>query len=250
MIASTVAVLNTGAVDDFIEYICSGDTCTPDPDSPLAGFSPDITIDGFDFESPEYQAVMSYGGISFAQSRVQGERQPVVGDNEVLTYGGWSEHHFFGVESRFFNNTEAPDRVSLYSYSFGDASGTNPDDSGSGTWNGVAIGVNAAERFENRSLLTADVTVSIADFVNPMVDVMFDNLRDLRTGDAITSIPLPSWNDLELTDGSFGKSSGTLGQLDRNRIAGQFYGPGHEEVGGIFEYATVAGSFGAARDDQ
>ena len=36
----------------------------------------------------------------------------------------------------------------------------------------------------------------------------------------------------------------------RKRIEGRFYGPGHEEVGGIFEYATVAGSFGAARDDE
>ena len=36
----------------------------------------------------------------------------------------------------------------------------------------------------------------------------------------------------------------------RNRIADKFYGPGHEEVGGIFEYASVVGSFGAERDDQ
>ena len=153
--------------------------------------------------------------------------------------------------------------MALFSYTFGNASGTNPDDSGSGTWNGVAIGVNAAEKFGNRSLLTADVTVSIEDFLNPMVDVMFDSIRDLQTGDPLTvsGVPVPSvgWEDVDLmNDGSFDRlENGDKDPDDfsnplelRNRIAGKFYGPGHEEVGGIFEYATVAGSFGAERDDQ
>ena len=110
---------------------------------------------------------------------------PVIGESEtteVLTYGGWLEHHFFGVQATFDGNTEDPSQVAIFSYTFGNASGTNPDDSGSGTWNGVAIGVNAAEKFGNRSLLTADVTVSIEDFLNPMVDVMFDSIRDLQDG--------------------------------------------------------------------
>ena len=35
----------------------------------------------------------------------------------------------------------------------------------------------------------------------------------------------------------------------RKRIEGRFYGSGHEEAGGIFEYASVVGSFGAKRDE-
>ena len=156
-------------------------------------------------------------------------------------------------------NTEDPSQVAIFSYTFGDASGSNPDDSGSGTWNGVAIGVNLLERFEDRSLLTADVTVSIADFLDPTVDVLFDSIRDLRTGDSLTvsglTVESVDWAGLDLTEGSFSEE---LGDVDdplnlsqpRKRIEGRFYGPGHEEVGGIFEYASVVGSFGAERDDQ
>ena len=232
-----------------------------------AGGFYDVEISGLNLEDNEYQAVMTYGGISFAQSRVLGGPLPLVGrpddTTEVLNYGGWLEHHHFGVQATFEMNTEDPERVALFSYTFGNASGTNPDDSGSGTWNGVAIGVNAAEKFGNRSLLTADVTVSIEDFLNPMVDVMFDSIRDLQTGDPLTvsGVPVPSvgWEDVDLmNDGSFDRlENGDKDPDDfsnplelRNRIAGKFYGPGHEEVGGIFEYATVAGSFGAERDDQ
>ena len=101
--------------------------------------------------SPEYQAVMSYGGISFAQSRsVQVEKFLSAGSRRY-DRGSHLRWLVLSTTSSELNRAfstgtlKAPDRVSLYSYSFGDASGTNPDDSGSGTWNGVAIGVNAAE---------------------------------------------------------------------------------------------------------
>ena len=253
-LTSTAALLRTGDSDVFTDSDCEGLTCN------VGGFQT-IGIDDHNLDGNEYQAVMTYAGISFAQSRRPGDAIPIIGESdttEVLTYGGWLEHHFFGVQATFDGNTEAPDQVAIFSYTFGDSSGSNPD-SGNGTWNGVAIGVNLAERFENRSLLTADVTISIADFLNPTVDVLFDSIRDLRTGDplSVSGITVGSvdWTGLDLTDGSFGEE---LGDLDdpinfsnpRKRIEGRFYGPGHEEVGGIFEYATVAGSFGAARDDQ
>lgn len=139
-----------------------------------------------------------------------GEEIPVVGDSEtteVLAYGGWLDHHYFGVQATFDGNTEDPTQVAIYSYTFGSASGSNPDDSGSGTWNGIAIGVNLLERFEDRSLLTADVTVSIADFLSPTVDVLFDSIRDLRTGDPLIvsglTVSSVNWEDLDLTGGSF-----------------------------------------------
>ena len=253
-LTSTLALLVTGGNDIFTDAECEGLAC----DTP----GPDIGIADHDLEGNEYQAVMTYGGISFAQSRREGGMIPFVGESEtteVLTYGGWLEHHFFGVQATFDGNTEAPDQVAIFSYTFGDSSGSNPDDSGSGTWNGVAIGVNLLERFEDRSLLTADVTVSIADFMNPTVDVMFESIRDLRTGDPLTvsglTIGSVDWAGLDLTDGSFSEELGDVEDplnlsQPRKRIEGRFYGPGHEEVGGIFEYASVVGSFGAERDDQ
>ena len=255
-LTSTLALLVTGDDDIFTASDCEGLTCSAGP-----GGIQQLGIADHDLEGNEYQAVMTYGGISFAQSRRLGNEIPIIGNSdstEVLTYGGWLDHHYFGVQATFDGNTEDPSQVAVFSFTFGDASGSNPD-SGSGAWNGVAIGVNLLERFEDRSLLTADVTISIADFMNPMVDVLFDSIRDLRTGDPLVvsglTVESVDWAGLDLTDGSFAQE---LGDVDdplnlsepRKRIAGHFYGPGHEEVGGIFEYASVVGSFGAKRDDQ
>ena len=229
-------------------------TCSAGP-----GGIQQIGIDDHNLVGNEYQAVMTYGGISFAQSRRTGDQLPIIGNSEtteVLTYGGWLDHHYFGVQATFDGNTEDPSQVAVFSFTFGNASGSNPD-SGSGEWNGVAIGVNLLERFEDRSLLTADVTVSIADFLNPTVDVLFDSIRDLRTGDPLVvsglTIESVDWTGLDLTDGSFAEELGDVEDplnisQPRKRIDGRFYGPGHEEVGGIFEYASVVGSFGAKRD--
>ena len=254
-LTSTLALLVTGDDDIFTDAECEGLVC----ELPIG---PDIGIADHSLADNEYQAVMTYGGISFAQSRRPGEPLPFIGENdatEVLTYGGWLEHHYFGVQATFDGNTEDPSQVAVFSFTFGNASSTDPDDSGSGTWNGVAIGVNLLERFENRSLLTADVTVSIEDFLSPTVDVLFDSIRDLRTGDPLVvsglTISSVNWDDLPLNDGSFAEEMGDVEDAvnpadPRKRIEGHFYGPGHEEVGGIFEYASVVGSFGAKRDDQ
>ena len=110
------------------------------------------------------------------------------------------------------------------------------------------MGVDASQRFHERRLLQADVDITIEDFMSPMVDILFDNIKDLRTGEDFTPVPSVSWSDLALVDGAFAHEEGTPGQMDRNRIEGRFYGPEHEEAGGVFEYATVVGSFGARRE--
>ena len=254
-LTSTLALLITGDDDIFTDAECEGLGCGV----PLGD---DIGIADHDLEGNEYQAVMTYGGISFAQSRREGGMIPFIGESdttEVITYGGWLDHHYFGVQATFDANTEDPSQVALFSFTFGNSPGTNPDDSGSGTWNGVAIGVDASRSYDERRQLTADVMVTIEDFLSPTVDVLFDSIRDLSTGDPLTvsgiTINSVSWDDLDLTDGSFGEELGSLDEPTnisdpRKRIEGRFYGPNHEEVGGIFEYATIAGSFGAKRDDQ
>ena len=50
-----------------------------------------------------------------------------------------------------------------------------------------------------------------------------------------------NWTGIAVTGGAFAAaSSGT--------IEGRFYGPDHEEVGGVFERNEILGAFGAARD--
>ena len=46
------------------------------------------------------------------------------------------------------------------------------------------------------------------------------------------------WNDLPLNDGKFGSES----------IQGAFYGPNHEEVGGVFSRDGALGAFGGTRE--
>ena len=53
--------------------------------------------------------------------------------------------------------------------------------------------------------------------MSPMVDILFDNIKDLRTGEDFTLVPSVSWSDLALVDGAFAHEEGTLGQMDRNQ---------------------------------
>ena len=236
---SNTGVLVEDAEDSFHAPDCAGRACE------VPGFG-DISLDEIDTGDFESQAVMAYRGISFGQRRSPGT--DAAGDTfEALGYGGWLDHHYFVVNARLYPGTDNAEKVVLYSYVVGDETGTNPA-SGSASWKGVAIGVDASQRFDERRLLQADVDITIEDFMSPMVDILFDNIKDLRTGEDFTLVPSVSWSDLALVDGAFAHEEGTLGQLDRNRIEGRFYGSDHDEIGGVFEYATVVGSFGARRD--
>ncbi len=86
--------------------------------------------------------------------------------------------------------------------------------------------------------IAGDAVLTIADFPDPRIAVTFTNIKDLGTDQARDDM---TWSGIPLTDGGF--ATGTAG----NSIQGQFYGPGHEEVGGVFERNQVIGAFGAKR---
>ena len=46
------------------------------------------------------------------------------------------------------------------------------------------------------------------------------------------------WEAITLRDGVF----------ETSKLAGRFFGPSHEEVGGVFDRNSIIGSFGATRD--
>ena len=50
-----------------------------------------------------------------------------------------------------------------------------------------------------------------------------------------------TWDGLAVTNGTFGTGS------QGDSIQGRFYGPNHEEVGGIFERDHIIGAFGGGR---
>ena len=155
---SNVGVLVEGGDDSFSAPECAGRTCE------IPGFG-DFSLDEIDTGNSESQPVMIYRGISFAQRRSPGTDAD--GDSfEALAYGGWLDHHYFVTNARLYPDTDNAEKVVLYSYVVGDETGTNPT-SGSATWSGVAIGVDASQRFPERRLLQADVGITIEDFVEP-----------------------------------------------------------------------------------
>ena len=48
------------------------------------------------------------------------------------------------------------------------------------------------------------------------------------------------WNGLDVRSGAF---------TDNYTIGGSFYGPDHEEAGGVFDRGPITGTFGAKRED-
>ena len=112
----------------------------------------------------------------------------------------------------------------------GNATGTNPQGTGSATWSGVAEAVSTST-FQ-RGQGTA--TLTIADLSQPRVGV------DISIpGFAIGS---PGWSDIPLTDGRF--ATGTVGT---DRLEGDFHGPNHYEAWGVFDTDDYVGGFGVKR---
>ena len=200
---------------------------------------------GFDDYLPfineaDLESVMAYGGISFAQGRY-GEEGTDGGS--LLGYGGWLEYNFFGVEVDYLDGGSSD--VIPKTYSVGYETGSNPGpEGGSGTWEGVMIGYREEAPFprEVKPQVVGTATITIAEFVNPLVDVSLSHEFTV------------TWEDIPLTDGSFGRTD------DLGEIEGRFYGPNHEEVGGTFWYEDlrtryrdeidkVYGAFGAYRLD-
>ena len=220
-----------------------------------------LTLGDIAGSSGEFEDLGSQRGVSLAIARSESSI------NTFVDYGGWLDYGFFLVQSTLTVGGDVLHRmetVSTDTYSIGEASGSNPI-SGGATWTGVMAGINANEdatTFSN--LVTGDAVVSIDDFSQPAVDVAFTGITDAKTGTRHSDI---RWDGLALDNGAFADNiddvtGDTLasplyqalgggppppGALTPGQISGQFYGPNHEEVGGVFERGGIVGAFGATR---
>ena len=153
-----------------------------------------------------------------------------------LGFGGWLDHHAFFLKIREIKHGGIA-TLDADVYSIGNTTRTNPV-SGGAVWKGVAIGANASAVGRRRVIMgESEITVDFSEF---RVDVRLSNLEDLETRrwccNDIT------WDDLPLSNGGFAMSE------TGNSIQGQFYGPGHEEVGGVFVRGQLVGAFGGKRE--
>ena len=153
------------------------------------------------------------------------------------TYGVWGQYgalHLQVVDGPMAGESQGfpftGDLNYAVAFILGNATGTNPQGTGSATWRGVAEAVSTST-FQ-RSQGTA--TLTIADLSRPRVGVDVD-----IPGFAIGS---PGWSDIPLTDGRF-----AIGTAGTDRLEGDFYGPAHYEAYGVFDTGAYVGGFGAKR---
>ena len=203
----------------------------------------------------------------------------------VYVYGGWMDYNYFEVMriSGDSLNTEtgAHTRTDIVlAYSLGSESGSNPMAvPGSATWEGAALGeimgyqsksgAYVGTEFNTSSNLTfnSDATI-VVDFSNETLDARFDNFTisdPILHDDAEGEIGEIAFLDIPYYFGQFVHGMPLTGifpwaptqGLELNEmkgIAGAFYGPNHEEVGGSFFATTrrpteqvIVGAFGAER---
>lgn len=163
------------------------------------------------------------------------------GDLDVYNYGGWMRHNIFMVQEMTVTSGIVEGLGMHYGVSIGVASNAPPSPTGgSATWSGVMVGMDNAGA-DRGNVIQGDAGITV-DFDALHADVAFTNVHDLTAG---TMRDGNTWNDAPIT--SQGTFSGANGPEDR--VGGRFYGPGHEEAGGTFEYDGITGAFGASRDD-
>ena len=204
-----------------------------------AGGRRDIDCDPIecDYGDTAFDPIMIRNGVRLARTTDR-ESLGEGGVTTTLGYGGWMEHSLFTVRLGIdtYDGGSFVNWVRAYSLALGDAPGTNPG-AGPLSWDGVMVGRNSdidSASVSNVVQGNASVSAALSPAGGMSVDIAFSNIKDLNSG---TSIADMSWTDLSVVGGSFG--SGT--------IAGSFYGPGHEEVAGVFERNDILGAFGARR---
>ena len=203
----------------FAASSCTGAVCT-------AGRA-NIDLSAVEEDDPisTYESILTKHGVNIFQAA--GSEVVDGMQTESVGYGGWTDHGFFWLLA-----TEAePEAAVYFAGAAGDSTGTAPV-SGSATWRGIMVGYESV-RDEGHQ---GDATLT-ANFAASNIDVAFTNVRDIETGAVRSGF---SFNDVPLSGAGFASRA-------NGRIEGAFYGPGHAEVGGIFERGNTIGAFGAKR---
>ena len=211
----------------------------------ISGDQPTETITLSDLQNSELsetQSVMTYQNVSLVQGRARDNEDGVI--FEILSYGGWQEYHVFSAQAAFLPSADKFEQILIHGYSIGSPTGTNPV-SGSGTWRGVMVGTEVHRGDDNSGLihhfLQGDAELKLSFLHELEAEVYFTNIRYLDTGDFLDDM---GWTHLHLEDGRF---RGGVSIRGSGWVDGYFYGPDHEEAGGIFELDSIVGAFGAER---
>ncbi|MCY4030889.1 MAG: hypothetical protein OXF05_02085 [Hyphomicrobiales bacterium] len=178
------------------------------------------------------------GDVTLARNRLTGTRYQGMSHMEIQTFSGWLDGSVFGTSRiAFAYRTPAAD-YRFVSHTSGVPSNSMPRATGtetSATWEGVTVASIKADR----EFIRGDATITISDLTNADVNLRFDNWHDLDN-EELSTMPAITYDNLTLTNGSFGGSS-------PDQVFGHFYGTDHNEVGGYFNTMDVTGAFGGTR---
>ena len=211
-----------------VETRCRGPVCS-------LGFGRPSTSENFSVEDVALEHLGKTGGVHLVRERASGERS----DSEV--YGGWMKHSFFAAQSNLFTDSTDPNEgyTRVISYAVGDTPGTNPAVEGSARWYGLMVGYGVGPDERGRAF-RGDATISVELGQSGMEAVVaFTGIVDIETGAMREAM---AWDGMTVRDGAFGNET-----APNDKISGRFFGPGHEEAGGVFERGGIAGGFGGAR---
>ena len=157
-----------------------GNTCGSA--APSVGFQIDISTSDLEYDDPdaEYQAIGTRRGVRVSQGKGPTEISGYSLDR--YGYGGWLDHSFFVVESAKVVSEGLLQGTMLgYSYSVGEATGSNPAGAAGGgaSWTGVMVGMDVSDPAAQGSVVRGDAEITINDFADPMVGVAFTNIHNL-----------------------------------------------------------------------
>ena len=207
------------------ESQCSGSTCT------VTYLDISVMVDLGDIDPSASTATIAdrqlRNGVWTGTGRV------TAGDGDIRfdAFGVWGDYNAAttGAGVMTLQGADVPFAVPT---SLGYGNAANPV-SGSASWAGMMTGV----KFGSSGLgaAVAGEAAMIVDFDGAALDLEFTNIAELLSGAGVGDI---SWQDVPMQAGSF----------EDVGLNGRFYGPNHEEAGGVFERDGVAGAFSLKRD--
>lgn len=159
---------------------------------------------------------------------------------DAHSYDGWMQHSFFYSSARIFTNELDPDQgvVLVVAYANGHSTGTSPGVEA--TWTGFVSARDRGAATDLESYVTGDASISVSIGGQVLADVFLTGMANATTGQAYTDV---TYEDMVVTDGEFSRY-----HADNDRLSGVFYGPDHEEVGGVFEHPQgLLGAYGGTR---
>ena len=150
------------------------------------------------------------------------------------TWGTWATHSA-AINGQGQTTIEGIPVYFVMPLSLGEGTGTNPV-SGHAIWTGAMAGTKVSGSAPGPAV-TGDARMQV-DLSNVTLDLEFTSIAEISSG-GVPGAQSPDivWRDVPMNRGTF----------RANGLDGRFYGPNHEEAGGVFERNQIAGGFTLVR---